>query len=122
MYPNEWAAAVVAVARLGSGRISTWSVSATKTYSSVMRLRRSGSLNISTTECGRLSTPKWPYWASTSFESCATKMVGMCFSTPSGSPFGEGHRRVKPLISVHGPSRARCFFQWWYMIRACHWL
>ena len=79
-------------------------------------------LKNSMTLCGRLSTPKWPYLASTSGVSCLTKMVGMCSSTPSGSPDGEGHRRVKAAMSEHGPSAARCFFQWWYMMRACHWL
>ena len=28
-----------------------------------------------------------------------------------GSPFGDGHSLVKPDISVHAPSRARCFRQ-----------
>ena len=122
MYPKACAAASVAVARLGIGFISTWSVSAIRTYSSVMRARSAGFLKNSMTLCGRLRTPKWPYLASTSVVSCGTKTVGMNFSTPSGSPRGDGQSRVKLDISVHGPSISRCLSQWWYMMRACHWL
>ena len=67
---------------------------------------------MSLTECGRLSTPKWPCAASTSVESCGTKYEGISSSRPSASPFSDATSLVKPPISPHAPRRAFCFFQW----------
>ena len=85
----------------------------------MVRFTKSGCLRNSTTECGRLRTPKWPYLASSALVSWRRKTDGMSFSRPSGRPSFDAQIRVKPVMSVHGPSAAACFFQWKYMIRDC---
>ena len=48
------------------------------------------------------------------------KSDGISSSRPSGSPPGVAQSRVKPTASAHGPASAEFFFQWWYMMRDCH--